>query len=126
MLIDKKISILFEITGSIRYTHRRKEKQMPISSKDSKRSAHRLTNYMEELAGSVLTDLLKEKSNRRFTPEAIEDIKALALNRLWPMYTTTDSGRDFLKKAVIDDKIEKDILRELRAAMSIVRSHPRK
>jgi hypothetical protein len=99
---------------------------MPINAKNSKRSAHRLTNYMEELAGSVLTDLLKEKSNKRFTPEAIEDIKALALNRLWPMYTTSDSGRDFLKKAVVEDKIEKDILRELRAAMSIVRSHPRK
>lgn len=126
MLIDKNISILFEIDVLIGYTHRRKEKQMPINAKNSKRSAHRLTNYMEELAGSVLTDLLKEKSNKRFTPEAIEDIKALALNRLWPMYTTSDSGRDFLKKAVVEDKIEKDILRELRAAMSIVRSHPRK
>ncbi len=91
-----------------------------------KNSQSRLTNYMEELADGVLNSLLsKEKAIRRFTPQAVEDIKALALNRLWPMYTTTDSGRDFLQKAVVDDKIEKDILRELRAAMSIVRSNPR-
>lgn len=96
------------------------------NSKTQKTAESRLSNFMEELAGNVLSDILtKEKAKARYTPEAIADIKALALNRLWPMYTTTDSGRDFLKKAVVDDKIEKDILRELRAAMSIVNSHPR-
>ena len=87
---------------------------------------NRLTNYMEELTENVLDGLLsREKKSGRLTSKAIEDIKALALNRLWPMYTTTDSGKSFLRKAVETDQIEKDILRELRAAMSIVRSNPR-
>ncbi len=70
---------------------------------------HVLTNYMEELTGNVL-----------------EDIKALALNRLWPMYVTTSTGKDFVRKIVQEDKVEKDVVRELRAAMDIVKSHPRK
>ena len=80
---------------------------------------------MEELTDHVLESLLSEERKARFSPRAIEDIKALALNRLWPMYTTTTSGKDFLKKVVVEDSIEKDIVRELRAAMDVVRSHPR-
>ena len=87
---------------------------------------HRLTNYMEELANEVLGSLVAEDKKRRFSSDAIEDIKALALNRLWPMYVTTDSGKDFVRKIVAEDRIEKDVVRELRAAMDIVKSHPRK
>ena len=86
---------------------------------------NRLINYMEELTGSVLESILGKKK-RDFTPQAIQDIKALALNRLWPMYTTTHSGKDFLKRIVVEDKIEKDVVRELRAAIDIVRSNPRR
>ena len=88
--------------------------------------SNRMTNYMEELAESVLENLLPEYKGSRFTDNAIQDIKALALNRLWPMYTTTSSGKDFLKKIIQEDKIEKDVIRELRAAIDIVKSNPRK
>ena len=87
---------------------------------------NRMTNYMEELADQVLSDLLPENKRARFSPDALQDIKALALNRLWPMYTTTSTGKDFLKKVVEEDQIEKDIVRELRAAIDIVRSNPRR
>ncbi len=80
---------------------------------------------MEDLSQNVLEDLLSEHKGARFSEGAIQDIKALALNRLWPMYTTTTSGKDFLKKVVEEDKIEKDIVRELRAAIDIVKSNPR-
>ena len=79
---------------------------------------------MEELADGVLDDLLT-KHRESFSPTAIQDIKALALNRLWPMYSTTESGRDYLRKVVEADQVEKDILREIKAAMDIVRSNPR-
>ncbi len=94
-------------------------------SKTSKNSSvNRMTNYMEEITEGVLEELLnKEKQN--FSDNAIRDIKALALNRLWPMYATSDSGRTYLKKVVREDNIEKDVLREIRAAMDIVRSNPR-
>ena len=83
-----------------------------------------LTNYMEVLTEHKLVGLLS-KDRARFSQEAIRDIKALALNRLWPMYTTTSTGKDYLKKVVVEDKVEKDVIRELRVAIDIVRSNPR-
>ena len=95
---------------------------MATSSKNQK--MNRMNNFMEDLAQSVLDELLSKK-RAEFSREALEDIKALALNRLWPMYTTTDAGRDYLRKVVEEDKIEKDVQRELRAAMEVVRQNPR-
>lgn len=96
---------------------------MNTTSKNQK--ASRLTNFMEELAGNILDDLLTKEKKLNFSEDAIEDIKALALNRLWPMYTTTTAGKSYLQKIVEADKVEKDVIRELRAAMDIVRSNPR-
>lgn len=93
---------------------------------ETKKPTNRLTNYMEELTGSILEDLLDEYRPARFSDTAIRDIKALALNRLWPMYTTSDSGKDFIKKVVVEDQVEKDVIRELRAAIDIVKAHPRR
>ena len=99
--------------------------QMEKSSTKKSKGA-RISNYMEELAASILEDLLTEdRRGKRLSATAKEDIKALALNRLWPMYTTSPTGRDFLKKVVEQDRVEQDIVRELRAAISIVRSNPR-
>ena len=95
---------------------------MATSSKNQK--MNRMNNFMEELAQNVLDELLSKKRDE-FSREALEDIKALALNRLWPMYTTTESGRDYLKRVVEEDRIEKDVQRELRAAIEVVRQNPR-
>lgn len=95
---------------------------MPTSSKNQK--MNRLTNYMEELAEGVLDELVA-KHRENFSENAIQDIKALALNRLWPMYTTTEAGKDYLRKVIEADKIEKDVIREIRAAMDIVKQNPR-
>ena len=93
-------------------------------SKGSNSPKNRLNNYMEELANGVLDELVS-KNHENFSPTAIQDIKALALNRLWPMYATTEAGRDYLKKVVEADQIEKDVIREIRAAMELVKANPR-
>ena len=93
---------------------------------DKQQRSNRMTNYMEELADNVLEGLLPEYKGSRFSTDAIQDIKALALNRLWPMYTTSDSGKNFLRKIIQEDKIEKDVIRELRAAIDIVKANPKK
>ncbi len=87
---------------------------------------HRLSNYMEELTDEMLPKILSEYKGRRFSQEIILDIKGLALNRLWPMYTTSPRGRKFLEQDVQRDSIDKDIVRELRAAIEIVSTHPRR
>ena len=95
---------------------------MATSSKNQR--MNRLNNYMEELAEGILDELMS-KTKDNFSPNAVQDIKALALNRLWPMYTTTEAGKDYLRKVVEADQIEKDVLREIRAAMDIVKTNPR-
>ncbi len=93
---------------------------------DPKRSHQAiLTNYMEILTDNLLDEILSEDKAFRLPKEALRDVKALALNRLWPMHLTTDTGKDFIKKIVIEDKIEQDVMRELRAALDIVRHNPR-
>ncbi len=84
-----------------------------------------LTNYMEILTDNLLDEILSENKVNRLPKEALHDVKALALNRLWPMYLTTETGKDFIKKIIIEDKIEQDVMRELRAALDIVRQNPR-
>ena len=105
-----------------RSVNRQSGEKMPTVSKNQK--TIRMTNFMEELAAQVLEDLLAQYKGG-FSVNAVQDIKALALNRLWPMYATTNNGRDYLKKVVEEDHIETDVARELRAAMDIVRSNPR-
>jgi hypothetical protein len=96
-----------------------------MTSSAKRQKSGRLTNYMEELTEGILEEILPEYKSARFSDEAKKDIKALALNRLWPMYMTTSTGKDFLKKVVEEDSVEKDVIRELRAAIDIVKSHPR-
>ncbi len=98
---------------------------MQVQDKSKRASKPGLNNFMEELTETVLKNMLLEYKRTAFSDSAIQDIKALALNRLWPMYTTSNSGRDFLQKVVAEDKIEKDVMRELRVAIDIVRSNPR-
>ena len=85
----------------------------------------RVTNYMEIIANDILEGILPEYKDVRFSPDAKKDIKAFALNRLWPMYITTSQGENFVKKIIVEDKIEKDVARELRAAIDKIRSNPR-
>ncbi len=96
--------------------------------KSNEVQTNRVTNYMEELASNVLNNLLADPQYKasRFSENSVRDIKALALNRLWPMYITSDSGKNFIKKVIVEDSVEKDVVRELRAAIEIVRSNPRK
>ena len=95
---------------------------MKLQIRDTKRG--RLTNYMEVLADDVLRGMVS-KGKGRYSETSLEDIKALALNRLWPMYTTTAVGKGFIRQVIVEDHVEKDVARELRAAMSIVKANPR-
>ena len=86
-----------------------------------------MRNFMEELADESLRSILSKSGQRgkRFSEGAVNDIKALALNRLWPMYVTTTTGQDFLRKMVEEDQVRQDVLRELHAAIAIVQAKPR-
>lgn len=82
-------------------------------------------NYMEELVNITLKGLISQIPNGdRPSDREVVDIRALALNRLWPMYVTTEKGKKFVQRDVVTDKIDRDVTRELRAAIDIVSKHP--
>jgi len=92
-----------------------------------KKPDYHIINYMEELVSATLKGIISKMSKKEQPDNRMEaDIKALALNRLWPMYTTTERGKKFVQKDIVTDKIDGDVKRELQAAMQLVCSHPRK
>jgi len=92
----------------------------------TKQPQYHIINYMEELVNITLQGLLSQMdSTERPSGKLEADIKALALNRLWPMYVTTEKGKRFVQKDVVTDKIDRDVSRELRAAIDHVCSNPR-
>lgn len=91
-----------------------------------KTSQYHIVNYMEELVNATLSGLLSGMPRDGRPSQKLEtDIKALALNRLWPMYVTTEKGKRFVKQDVQTDKIDRDVTRELRAAIELVSKNPR-
>ena len=92
-----------------------------------KSSKYHIVNYMEELVNITLSGLISQLPTKvRPTSSEEVDIRALALNRLWPMYVTTDKGKRYVQKDVVADKIDRDVTRELRAAMDIVSKYPKR
>ncbi len=103
------------------------KKSNSITKTDKPRDDFQVFNYMEELVNITLRGLVSQlPSEERLTPRDSVDVRALALNRLWPMYVTTEKGRKFIQKDIVTDKIDRDVTRELRAAMSIVTKRPAK
>jgi len=84
-------------------------------------------NYMEELVNITLKGLISQlPAGERPSDRETVDIRALALNRLWPMYVTTERGKKFVQRDVVTDKIDRDVTRELRAAMDVVAKRPQR
>jgi len=101
-------------------------KKTRIINKMKKSEDYHIVNYMEELVGQTLMGLVsKMPKKRRPSDRRKADIKALALNRLWPMYVTTSRGKRFVERDIVSDKIDRDVNRELMAALDRVNSNPR-
>ncbi len=95
--------------------------------KNQKTAQYHILNYMEELVNVTLRGLLSQMDEPERPNDRLQaDIRALALNRLWPMYVTTDKGRRFVEKDIVTDKIDRDVTRELRAAIDLVGRNPRR
>jgi tRNA U54 and U55 pseudouridine synthase Pus10 len=103
---------------------KRKTSSRTTTANNANKEFH-VFNYMEELVNITLKGLISQlpKTNKPSGREEV-DIRALALNRLWPMYVTTEKGKKFVQRDVVTDKIDRDVTRELRAALEIVAKHP--
>jgi competence protein ComFB len=90
-----------------------------------KEEIYMLNNYMEFVIDHVLPDVLKPYNNICKCERCIEDIKAIALNNLKPMYIVTEKGNVYAKVNELKTQFMTDAITELVRAIEIVSKNPR-
>ena len=81
-------------------------------------------NYMEVLVEEHLSEIIKEQEHIKNCNKCQEDVKAIALNHLKPMYVVTEKGSLYAKLNEFSLQFKSDVLRELIRASEIVADKP--
>lgn len=84
-----------------------------------------LKNYTEVFIDNELPGILGSYENICKCPMCIEDIKALALNQLKPLYMVTEKGSMFLKLNELETQFKTDVTAQIVRAIEIVSRRPR-
>lgn len=84
-----------------------------------------LKNYMEDVVEYLLADVLNEYDAICKCQKCIDDIKAVALNNLKPLYFTSQKGEVYNKLNRMEMQFEADALRELTKAVELVSKQPK-
>ena len=84
-----------------------------------------LKNYMEDVVDSFLPHMLKQYPEICTCELCVEDIKAIALNKLKPAYFETHEGLLFSKIDEMTTQHKADLTSELTRAIDIVGKNPR-
>ena len=77
-------------------------------------------NFMEIVLEHMLPGVLLQYPEQCKCEKCIDDIKAIALNKLKPLYMVTEKGNVFLRLNELELQFKTDILRELIQAISLV------
>lgn len=84
-----------------------------------------IKNYMEEVVDKVLIEVLNDYKDSCHCAMCIDDIKAMALNRLPPQYICTEKGLLYTKANELMTQFKTDIIKEVIMAIEIVTKNPR-
>ena len=84
-----------------------------------------LKNYMEDVVDHVILDILNKSNNACKCELCVEDIKAIALNNLKPMYIVTEKGSIYARVNELKSQFVTDTVKELVKAVEIVSKNPR-
>lgn len=82
-------------------------------------------NYMEDIVEHLLPTVMGKYKNICKCEKCIEDIKAVALNKLKPLYVVTAEGSVFLKINETNVQFTTDVINELIRAIEIVAKNPK-
>jgi competence protein ComFB len=89
-----------------------------------KKYSSSLHNYMEDVTGFVLDDMLNDMAGICRCSKCRLDILAIALNNLSPKYVVTEKGRIYAKLEELELQLKADVARELTKAMGVVKKRP--
>ncbi|WP_411678742.1 late competence development ComFB family protein [Clostridium thailandense] len=83
-----------------------------------------VNNYTEIAIDNILPDVLKKYNNICKCQKCIDDIKAIALNNLKPIYTVTEKGSIYARLNEFNTQFVTDAVTELVRAIEIVSESP--
>lgn len=85
-----------------------------------------IRNYMEEAVDHLLPVVLKDYNTICKCEKCIEDIKAMTLNQLKPLYSVTEKGSMYLKLGEeLEIQFKTDIMMQIGRSIEIVSKNPK-
>lgn len=84
-----------------------------------------IKNSMETFVEIKLPELLLRYKDICKCEKCIEDIKAIALNNLKPLYSSSDKGNTYIKLNTLNNQFMTDVTKELTKAIEIVSKNQR-
>lgn len=82
-------------------------------------------NYMEIVLDDVLKDVLKQYKLKCSCERCLEDIKAITLNNLKPIYVASDKGILYTKLNDLSVQFKADVICQIMGAIKTVEEKPR-
>jgi competence protein ComFB len=83
-----------------------------------------IKNYMEYIVEENLPLIMDKYSHICKCQKCIDDIKAIALNNLKPLYVVTEKGTIYSKSKELGIQFKTDIISELTQAIEVVSKNP--
>lgn len=84
-----------------------------------------LKNYMEIVVEDILPSVIENEDLDCKCERCREDIMAITLNNLQPMYVATDQGIVYSQLNKFSGQFNADVVREMTMAIEKVKKHPR-
>lgn len=84
-----------------------------------------LRNYMEVVVDNLLPSVLYKYENICKCEKCLEDIKAITLNSLNPLYIASEKGYVYTKINELEAQFNTDVIREVMHSIGIVSNNPR-
>lgn len=84
-----------------------------------------IKNYMEHIVEDTLPLLIDKYPDICKCEKCIDDIKAIALNNLKPLYVVTEKGTIYSKVKELGFQFRTDVISELTQAIEVVSKNPK-
>jgi competence protein ComFB len=85
----------------------------------------KIKNYMEDVVIHLLYNIVKDREDICKCEKCLNDIAAIALNRLPPHYVVSEKGEVYSKVLNMSIQFEADVTKAIIEAIGIVTGNPR-
>ena len=83
-----------------------------------------ITNYMEIVVDDILASVLRERKPNCGCQTCMDDIKAITLNNLKPMYVVSNKGLMYNKLNELNMQLKADVMCQIMKAVKKVEDKP--